>query len=93
MVVETISRSGAILPVEVRTARKRHVCDDCGEPIEPGDRYELSATPPHRIDVYDVDRWLIWRTHYPRHDGRFFLRGCDEAAAYREHADRGSGGG
>jgi hypothetical protein len=85
---ETISRSGAILPVKIRTARTEHPCNGCPEPIMPGDRYELTAYPPHRVQEYDVDRWLTWRTHYPRHDGHRFLRGCDEAAAYREQAVR-----
>lgn len=84
---ETITRPGAILPVQVRTARKRHTCDDCEQWIEPGDKYELSASPPYRIAEYPVDRWLTWRTHYPRHDGDRFLPGCDEAAAYRENAE------
>lgn len=79
---------GDILPVQIRTARKRHACDDCAGLIEPGEKYELRVTPPHRLDVYDVDHWLTWRTHWPRHDGRRFLPGCDEAAAYRENAER-----
>lgn len=76
------------IPVRVRTARKTHTCNDCEEPIEPGEKYELAVYPPHSIDVYDVDRWLTWRTHYPRHDGRNFLTGCAISAAYREHAAR-----
>ena len=78
----------AVLPVKVRTARTRHACDDCGQPIEPGERYEHSATPPHRISEYDVPVWVAWRTHFPRHDGSRFLPGCDLAAAYREEAAR-----
>ena len=88
MPTETIIRPGAVLPVEIRTARKRHDCNDCDWPIEPGDRYELSVSPPHRIQDYDVACWLTWRTHHPRHDGHRFLPGCDEAAAYREKAER-----
>lgn len=79
----TIKRPGAILPVEVRTARKHHTCNDCPVPIEPGDRYELSVSPPHRVQKYNVPCWLTWRTHYPRHDGNRFLPGCAEAAARR----------
>ena len=85
---ETITRDGAVLPVKVRTARVQHTCDDCEKPIEPGDRYELSVYPPHRVEYMDVPRWLMWRTHYPRHDGVRFLPGCDLAAAYREKAVR-----
>lgn len=85
---ETITRPGAVLPVQVRTARTQHTCDDCDQPIEPGDRYELSISPPHRIQEYDVACWLTWRSHYPRQDHRRFLPGCDEAAAYREKAER-----
>jgi hypothetical protein len=85
---QAIIRPGAVLPVKVRTARTRHACDDCGGPIEPGDRYELSVAPPHRIQEYDVPVWLAWRTHFPRHDGHRFLPGCDLAAAYREEAAR-----
>ena len=85
---QTITRSGAVLPVKVRTARVQHTCSDCGRPIEPGDQYELAMTPPHRMAEYDVPRWLAWRTHYPRHDGHRFLIGCDLAAAYREKAER-----
>lgn len=88
---ETITRPGAILPVEIRTARKRHACDDCHYSIMPGEKYEFQVAPPHRIDVYDVDRWLTWRTHYPRHDGRRFLIGCDLSAAYKEKAARDAG--
>ena len=87
---DTITRDGAVLPVKVRTARRQHACNDCLVPIMPGDRYELSATPPHRISEYDVDRWMTWRTHYPRHAEHRFLPGCDEAAAYRENAERES---
>jgi hypothetical protein len=85
---ETITRPGAVLPVEVRTARKQHACNDCPVPIEPGTRYELSVSPPHRIPEFDVERWVTWRTHYPRHDGLRFLPGCAVAAAYREKAAR-----
>jgi hypothetical protein len=92
-VPETTTRPGSVLPVEIRTARKRRTCNDCLLPIEPGDRYELSVTPPHRLDVYDVDRWLTWRCHYPRHDGDRFQAGCAEAAAYRERAARENGHG
>jgi hypothetical protein len=84
-------RPGAVLPVEVRTARTGHRCSDCENPIMPGDRYELSVSPPHRIQEYDVDCWLTWRTHYPRHDGNDFLPGCaaaEVAAAWRENEER-----
>jgi hypothetical protein len=84
---ETITRPGAIMPVKVRTARTQHSCNDCRVPIEPGDRYELQVVPPGRMQEWDVDRWLTWRTHFPRHDGDSFLPGCDEAAAYREKAE------
>jgi hypothetical protein len=87
---ETITRPGSVMPVQVRTARTQHVCNDCDEPIEPGEKYELSVTPPHRISEYDVDHWLTWRTHYPRHDGHNFLPGCKAAeaeAAWRENEE------
>lgn len=78
-----------IIPVQVRTARKRHRCDDCAEDIEPGDRYEHSVIPPHRLDVMDVDHWLTWRCHHPRNPGPgLFLLGCATAAAYREQQRR-----
>lgn len=77
------------VPVKIRTARKQHACDDCDEPIEPGDVYELSVIPPHREEAWDVDHWLTWRSHYPRNGGtRSHLLGCDVAAAYRENAAR-----
>ena len=78
-----------IVPVKIRTARKQHSCDDCPEPIMPGDKYELHVTPPHRLDVWDSDHWLTYRTHWPRRpDPQRFLLGCAEAAAYREQAER-----
>jgi hypothetical protein len=89
---ETITRVGAVMPVKVRTARTRHTCNDCPEPIKPGDKYEVSVSPPHRVQEYDVDRWLTWRTHYPRHDGGLFLPGCAEAAAYQEKDQREAAG-
>src|ERR1035441_862798 len=89
-VAKTITRAGAVLPVEIRTARKRHSCNDCPEPIMPGDRHELSVTPPHQLREYCVPRWLKYRTHYPRHDGHRFLPGCAEVAAYRENDERES---
>jgi hypothetical protein len=88
MAPEAITRPGAILPVQVRTARTQHACDECRVPIKPGDRYELFVAPPHSLDYYDVDRWMTWRTHYPRHDGGRFLPGCAEAAAYRDKSER-----
>lgn len=87
---QTIIRSYSVLPVKVRTARTQHACDDCPVPIAPGDVYELSASPPHRVQEYDVDHWVAWRSHHPRHDGRNFLIGCAVAAAYREKAARES---
>ena len=85
---ETITRPGAVMPVQVRTARTQHPCNDCPEPIMPGDRYELSVSPPHRVQEWDSPNWLTWRTHYPRHDGQAFLPGCAAAAAYHEQAVR-----
>ena len=78
------------IPVQIRTARKLHACDDCSQPIAPGEKYELLVVPPHRMPEYDVPRWLRWRTHYPRHDGMNFLIGCAMSAAYREQSARGS---
>lgn len=87
-VTKTIMRLGCVLAVEIRTARKRHACNDCPEPIERGEKYERTAFPPHSADEWDVDRWLVWRTHYPRWEGDRFLLGCALAAAYREKASR-----
>ena len=78
-----------VIPAKVRTARKQHACDDCPEPIMPGDKYELHVTPPHRLDFWDSDHWLTYRTHWPRNgDSGWFLFGCIEAAAYRENQRR-----
>jgi hypothetical protein len=65
-----------IIQPAIRVARKQHKCDDCGAVIGPGTAYELRVIPPHRLPEYDVDRWLTWRTHWPRHDGQSFLPGC-----------------
>ena len=40
---ETVTRDGAVLPVQVRAARKQHPCNDCDLPILPGDKYELAV--------------------------------------------------
>lgn len=86
---QTVERKGGgRIPVQVRTARKTHPCNDCPEPIEPGEKYEIAVYPPHSVQEYDVDRWLVWRSHYPRHDGQWFLIGCAMSAAYREQARR-----
>ena len=78
-----------IIPVKIRTARKRHVCDDCQEWIEPGEKYELTVWPPHRMDYMDVDNWLTWKCHWPRNTtAGSFLLGCATSAAYREHAEQ-----
>ena len=77
------------VPVKIRTARNQHQCDDCQEPIEPGDRYELCVTPPNRDEYGPPDRWLTWRSHWPRTGATGArLPGCDEAAAYREQRER-----
>ena len=77
------------VPVKVRTARKTYDCDDCLLPIEPGDKYQLWVSPPNRDEYGPRDRWLTWRSHYPRSGGtRAHLLGCDMAAAYRENAAR-----
>lgn len=34
---------GEALSSAVVRARKKHVCDDCGEPIAPGQRYQRNA--------------------------------------------------
>lgn len=39
-----------------RTARKRHRCEFCREPIEPGERYVSAALPPN-TDVGNVGWW------------------------------------
>lgn len=77
------------IPSVIRTARKAHACNDCGQQIEPGERYELTVFPPHRIPEYDVGRWLTHRSHHPRFGplGQYLL-GCDMSAAYREEAAR-----
>jgi hypothetical protein len=85
---ETTTWPGSVLPVVIRTARKQHDCNDCPLPIEPGDRYEVSATPPHRISEYDVDRWLTWRSHHPRHRDGEYLPGCHEAGARQGRTER-----
>ena len=75
------------IPVRVRTARTRHACDDCSQPIEPGEKYELLTVPPHRMPEYDVPRWLTWRAHQPRtastQRGRGTVTGWAEGMACR----------
>lgn len=82
-----------VIPVRVRTARKQHRCDEylCRVPILPGEKYELHIVPPHRLDVMDVDHWLVHKAHWPRNGGSGqFLLGCTLAAAYQEKAARES---
>lgn len=79
------------IPVKVRTARKPHQCSEfgCNVPILPGERYEHTVWPPMRNEYAQSDRWLTWRSHYPRTgpDNRH-LWGCDLAAAYAENERR-----
>lgn len=44
-----------VFEAAVRRARKRHRCYECGEPIEPGERYE------HAAGKWDGE-WLAFRT-------------------------------
>jgi hypothetical protein len=77
-----------IIPVKVRTARKRLRCDGhlCHAWIEPGDQYEDHRLPPGQVEVGNT-RWLKHRVHVPRHPDSG-PDGCILAAAYQEHADR-----
>lgn len=74
---------GALLTI--RTARKRHWCEQGRHWIEPGERYEDWRVPPWR-GGNESPRW--W--HAQRHDGTDYPYGwaCAEAEAYRERARR-----
>jgi hypothetical protein len=74
---------GALLTI--RTARKRHRCGRCRDPIEPGERYEDVRVPPWRAGNESPFWWRgkqHWDGDYPHGWA------CVEAAAYREHALR-----
>lgn len=73
-----------VIPVKLRTARVRHDCGQCGRVIEPGELYEVHALPPYRDPNFGAG-WWVMATHVAAYPIR---RGCDEAAAYRERAER-----
>jgi hypothetical protein len=77
-----------IIPVKVRTARKRLRCDHylCGGWIEPGEQYEDHRLPPGRGDVGST-HWIKHRVHAPQHPESGY-DGCVLASAYQEHAAR-----
>lgn len=46
------------------TARRRHRCDLCRRPIEPGQRYDrFTATPDD--DIWSTGRWTSLKHHHP----------------------------
>src|SRR5580704_1292338 len=78
-----------IIPIRIRTARKRRRCD--GYPcaavwIEPGERYEDHRLPPGNIDIGNT-RWLMHKVHAPRFPSSG-PDGCTLSAAYQENAAR-----
>jgi hypothetical protein len=50
-----------VFHASVVTARKRHKCDECGEPIEPRQRYERSSGKWDGV-------WSVWRLCLPCRD-------------------------
>jgi hypothetical protein len=80
------------IPVRIRTARKRHRCDDylCKGWIEPGERYEDHRLPPGDIDVGNT-HWIRHKVHAPRWPERG-PDGCALAGAYQERARREAAG-
>jgi hypothetical protein len=78
-------RAGEFVPVLIRRARKAHRCARCDQEIDTGDLYEERNLPPRRHDCVDNDHWLRSRSHLGAWPGE---TGCDEAAAYREKAER-----
>jgi hypothetical protein len=48
----------------ILTCRKERPCSGCDMPIRPGQRYVLTAIPPHDPD-YENPRWLRYAHHYP----------------------------
>lgn len=83
-----------IIPVKVRTARKRHVCNGFGRrsgcrAIEPGEQYEDIRVPPWR-DGNESPLWWKAKVHHPSLNATVNggPTGCEIAAAYRENAER-----
>ncbi len=91
----TARRAGSaerpVIPVVVRTARRRLPCDGCrhacGGWIERGERYEDHRLPPMRCGDAGNTRWLQQRVHHPS-------AGCAAGGALPDalaHRDVGGG--
>ena len=88
----SMSDTGTIIPVRIRTARTRHPCAGIGERcggIRPGEQYEDWRLPPQR-DVNTGDHWWVLKVHFPSRP-ESGPSGCEVAAAYRDQAARSAG--
>lgn len=56
-----MSRVDGVLYTE-HTARVRHMCSACQDPIEPGERYVKAALPP-LVDPNHDPRWWTMKVH------------------------------